>query len=67
MIEARRKTGLCAAHYSDTLRTVVEKPEKPEPRWPIKTVLVPQCTNILNDDFRFVSVNLPKAPWEKTA
>jgi hypothetical protein len=62
-VDATRKTGLCATHYTDTLRVVTEKPE---PRWPIKTVLVPQVTNIQHDGYRFVPVTLRKEPWEKT-
>jgi hypothetical protein len=63
-VDATRKTGLCVTHYTETLRVVVEKPE---PRWPIKTVRVPQCTNIMHDDYRYVPVTLPKHPWEQSA
>jgi hypothetical protein len=62
MVDAARKTGLCAAHYTDTLRVAVDRPA---PRWPIRTVLVPQVTNILNDCHRSVPVNLPREPWHK--
>lgn len=38
---------------------------RPAPRYPTRTVLVPQVTNIQAEAYRFVAVNLPREPWHK--
>jgi hypothetical protein len=60
MVDAARRTGLCVEHYLDTIRPV--EAVKPPPRWPVRTVIVPQFGV---DGYRYRSVSLPREPWHE--
>lgn len=57
-VDAARKTGLCVTHYVASIRAI--DAIRPAPRWPIRTVIVPQFGV---DGYRYRAVSLPREPW----